>query len=81
MIPGEIFAASGEIVLNKDSATLSRFVANKGAVQAGMRQSMPSASIDICAAVSVIVPSFAWGHTKRPFSRRFAKRTSPRPSK
>src|SRR5215469_3039249 len=30
MIPGEIFPASGEVVLNKDSATISLLVANAG---------------------------------------------------
>ena len=30
MIPGEIFPASGEVVLNKDRATISLTVANRG---------------------------------------------------
>ena len=36
----------------------------------GMRQSMPSSNIVSCEADMLILPSFAAGHTKRPFSNR-----------
>jgi hypothetical protein len=42
------------------------------AVHTGCRQSIPSTNIDSCAAVSDTLPSFACGHTKRPFSSRLA---------
>ena len=40
----------------------------------GARQSMPSSSIDNCAAVSTTDPSFACGHKNRPRSSRLANR-------
>ena len=46
-------------------------------VRAGMRQSMPSSSIDNCAGVSDTTPSLACGQTKRPRSSRLASSTSP----
>jgi hypothetical protein len=42
------------------------------AVQAGMRQSIPSNSIDSCAAVSVTTPLAACGQTNWPCSSRLA---------
>ena len=42
------------------------------AVHAGIRQSIPSHSIESCADVNATVPSRACGHTKRPFSSRLA---------
>jgi len=38
----------------------------------GIRQSMPSSRQASCEAVSDTMPSFADGHTKRPFSSRLA---------
>ena len=49
-------------------------------LRCGARQSMPSSSIASCAAVRAILPSFAAGHTNRPFSRRFENRHAPCPS-
>ncbi len=49
-------------------------------VRSGARQSIPSKSIESCAAVSDAEPSFACGHTNRPRSRRLAKRHRPWPS-
>ena len=46
-------------------------------VRCGVRQSMPSNSIDSCAAVRCTFPSLAAGQTNRPFSRRFMKRHAP----
>lgn len=43
----------------------------------GIRQSIPSNSIDNCAAVTLTLPSFAAGQTKRPRSRRLLKRHAP----
>src|ERR1035438_9797153 len=43
-------------------------------VLSGLRQSMPSISIDSCARVRETVPSFACGQMKRPRSNRFANR-------
>jgi len=43
-------------------------------LRCGRRQSIPSSSIASCAGVSAILPSFADGHTNRPFSRRFENR-------
>lgn len=42
-----------------------------------MRQSMPSSSIESCAAVSETFPSLAWGQTNRPVSRRLENRQAP----
>ena len=49
-------------------------------VRTGIRQSMPSSSMPSCAGVSTTQPSAGDGHTKRPFSSRFANRHSPWPS-
>lgn len=49
-------------------------------VRRGARQSMPPSNIDNCAGVSVTGPSLVIGHTKRPFSSRFANRQKPWPS-
>jgi hypothetical protein len=49
-------------------------------VRIGIRQSMPSSSIDNCAGVSDTLPEVACGHTKRPRSRRLAKSSRPWPS-
>lgn len=38
---------------------------------------MPSSSIDNCAGVSAILPSFAEGQTNRPFSSRFMNMQAP----
>ena len=46
-------------------------------VLCGMRQSMPSSSMDSCAGVMLIFPSFAAGQTNRPFSRRFENKHAP----
>jgi hypothetical protein len=55
--------------------------ANSGTcVRTGMRQSMPSSSIDNCAGVNATLPDVACGQTKRPRSRRFARSISPWPS-
>ena len=43
----------------------------------GMRQSMPSSSIDSCAGVSDTLPCVACGQTKRPRSSRLANSTGP----
>ena len=43
------------------------------------RQSIPSSSIDSCAALRLTVPCVACGHTKRPRSRRLANRHNPSP--
>src|ERR1700683_1689600 len=45
----------------------------------GLRQSMPSSSIESCAPDSATVPCVACGHTNRPRSSRFEKRHSPSP--
>jgi hypothetical protein len=42
------------------------------AVQAGMRQSIPSSSIESIAGVSETTPSLACGHTNLPRSSRLA---------
>ena len=42
-------------------------------LRCGRRQSIPSSSIASCAGVRAILPSFADGHTNRPFSRRSAR--------
>jgi hypothetical protein len=49
-------------------------------VRTGRRQSIPSSSIDNCAALNATAPQVACGHTNRPRSRRLAKRHSPSPS-
>src|SRR5215467_12951685 len=41
-------------------------------VRSGRRQSMPSNNMDSCAPVSATVPLVAFGHTKRPRSRRLS---------
>ena len=46
-------------------------------VLSGLRQSMPSMSIESCARVSETVPSFACGQMKRPRSRRLANKHRP----
>ena len=46
-------------------------------VRSGLRQSMPSSSIDNCARVNATVPSFACGQMKRPRSSRFANKHRP----
>ena len=46
-------------------------------VRTGMRQSMPSSSIDNCAAVSDTLPDVACGQTKRPRSNRLASSIRP----
>ena len=46
-------------------------------VLSGLRQSMPSMSIDSCARVRETVPSFACGQMKCPRSNRFANRHRP----
>jgi len=46
-------------------------------VLSGLRQSMPSSSIDNCARVSATVPSLACGQMNRPRSNRFANRHRP----
>lgn len=46
-------------------------------VLSGLRQSMPSMSIDNCARVSATVPSLACGQTDRSRSSRFANRHGP----
>lgn len=40
-------------------------------VRSGIRQSIPSSSMDNCAGVSATLPSLAEGQTNRPFSSRF----------
>ncbi len=42
-----------------------------------MRQSMPSSNIVSCEADMLILPSFAAGHTKRPFSNRLLNKHAP----
>lgn len=49
-------------------------------VLCGLRQSMPSSSIDNCARDRHTVPSVACGQMKRPFSNRFANRHRLSPS-
>ncbi|HWB87459.1 MAG TPA: hypothetical protein VG675_25175 [Bryobacteraceae bacterium] len=49
------------------------------AVRTGLRQSMPSSSMDNCARVSATLPSSAFGQTNRPRSRRLANKPSPSP--
>ncbi len=49
-------------------------------VRSGLRQSIPSSSIDNCARVNATVPFSALGHTNRPRSNRLANRQSPSPS-
>ncbi len=57
------------------------YTATEGAlVLTGLRQSMPSSSIDSCARLNDTAPSSAFGQTKRPRSKRFANRQSPSPS-
>lgn len=46
-------------------------------VRTGMRQSIPSSSIDSCAGVSETLPDSACGQTKRPDSSRLANRHRP----
>ena len=46
-------------------------------VRSGTRQSIPSSSIESWADVMWILPSMAWGQTKRPRSRRLVKRHAP----
>src|SRR5579871_2648684 len=50
------------------------------AVRIGLRQSMPSSSIESCARLNETTPLSACGQTKRPRSRRLANRHSPSPS-
>jgi len=49
-------------------------------VLSGLRQSMPSRSIESCARVRQTVPSVACGQMNRPRSRRLANRHRPSPS-
>ena len=49
-------------------------------VRSGLRQSMPSRSIESCARVRQTVPSVACGQMNRPRSRRLANRHRPSPS-
>jgi hypothetical protein len=49
-------------------------------VRCGIRQSIPSSSIDSWARLSTTTPSSARGQTNRPRSRRLANRHSPSPS-
>lgn len=49
-------------------------------VRDGIRQSIPSSSIENCAGVNVTDPSRVIGHTNRPLSSRFANRQKPWPS-
>ena len=42
-----------------------------------IRQSIPSSNIDNCAAVTLTLPSFAAGQTKRPFFNRLLNRHAP----
>ena len=49
-------------------------------VRCGIRQSIPSSSIESCAGVTEIVPVFGDGQTKRPRSNRFENRQAPCPS-
>jgi hypothetical protein len=49
-------------------------------VLSGLRQSMPSRSIESCARVRHTVPSVACGQMNRPRSRRLANRHRPSPS-
>ena len=49
-------------------------------VRSGCRQSMPSSSIENCAALSETLPLSACGQTKRPRSRRLVNRHMPSPS-
>ena len=44
-------------------------------VLSGLRQSMPSISIDSCARVRETVPSFACGQMKRPRSKALREQT------
>ena len=46
-------------------------------VRRGMRQSIPSSSIESCAGDIDTLPSFATGQTKRPRSRRLENRQAP----
>lgn len=56
----------------------SDYPAAKGRhVLSGARQSMPSSSIDNCAGVSAIFPSFTEGQTNRPRLRRFMNMQAP----
>src|SRR5580698_9147064 len=50
------------------------------AVRIGLRQSMPSSSIESCARLSETTPLSACGQTNRPRSRRLANRHRPSPS-
>ena len=49
-------------------------------VLSGLRQSMPSSSIESCARVRQTVPSVACGQMNRPRSNRLANRHRPSPS-
>jgi len=49
-------------------------------VRSGRRQSMPSSSIDSCAALSETLPVSACGQMNRPRSRRLVSRHMPSPS-
>src|SRR3954454_5194345 len=49
-------------------------------VLCGLRQSIPSSSIESCARDRHTVPSVACGQMNRPFSNRFANRHRPSPS-
>jgi hypothetical protein len=53
---------------------LSHHIALGRQVRSGVRQSIPSSSIDACAAESMIVPVFVTGQGKWPRSRRLAKK-------
>src|ERR1700729_795723 len=50
------------------------------AVRTGLRQSMPSSSIDSWARLNETTPLSACGQTKRPRSRRLANKQRPSPS-
>jgi hypothetical protein len=58
--------------VNTDESDMSLYIVIAGCqVRSGLRQSIPSSSIDNCARVSETLPQLACGHTKRPRSSRF----------
>jgi hypothetical protein len=74
-------AASRQRRSTSHNAGKQRYPASAGrAVHTGIRQSIPSSSIDSCAGVSDTEPSRAAGQTKRPRSSRLAYGHSPWPS-
>ncbi len=77
---GDVTMSSGSVA---GSACMARSVGSGAAVykasvgrqvRSGLRQSMPSSSIESCAGVRWTFPQIACGQTKRPRSRRLANR-------